>query len=157
MKSSSRRPRPPERRLRGWLAILRNLALFFAALVAATVVVELFPALKALESWMEDNEDSLLWVTLPVCFAGVFLLVGRMVWHLARHPDGKPLVFQIGELKRSAAERRRFPWLAALGGALVFAGVFGTCIVFAPMALKLILAALALYAIARIAWAVYRA
>lgn len=142
---------------RGWLEALRNAVYFLGALVVAAVVVEIFPALRELEAWMEDREDTLLWITMPICIAGVLLLAGRMGWHAVKHPNAGPLVFRIGDLKRSTTERRRFPWLAAWGAALIFVGVLGTLIVVTPIALKLLLAAVALYAVVRTGWAVFRA
>jgi hypothetical protein len=72
--------------------------------------------------------------------------------------------FSLAELKRALASgaalrdpvwRRRT--CAAAGGLLIFLGVFGLMIVVAPLALKLLLAAVVLYALGRIAWAALRA
>ncbi len=72
--------------------------------------------------------------------------------------------FSFVELKRAAASgavlrdpvwRRRVA--AACGGMLIFLGLFGSFIVITPLALKLLLAAAVLYALARIAWGLARA
>jgi len=72
--------------------------------------------------------------------------------------------FPLRELKHAIASgailgdpvwRRRL--CAVCGGMLIFLGVFGALIVVAPLALKLVLAAVALYALVRVAWAFVRA
>jgi hypothetical protein len=72
--------------------------------------------------------------------------------------------FSFAEAKRALASgtalrdplwRRRA--CAAAGGLLIFLGVFGLMIVVTPLALKLLLAAVVLYALARVAWAALRA
>jgi Protein of unknown function (DUF3592) len=72
--------------------------------------------------------------------------------------------FPLRELKLAIASgailgdpvwRRRL--CAVCGGMLIFLGVFGAFIVLAPLALKLLLAAVVLYVLVRIAWAFARA
>lgn len=142
---------------KGWLRTARNTVYFLGALLVAAVVAELVPALQELEAWMEERETLLVTVTGTLAGIGVLMLVGSMLAHMIRSPGAPSLEFRIGDLKRSAAERRRFPWTAAVGGAGIFFGVFGTLISVAPMALKLVLAAIALYAIVNIVLAVIRA
>lgn len=72
--------------------------------------------------------------------------------------------FSLSQLKRALASgailsdstwRRR--GCAAFGAALLFLGIFGSLIVIAPLALKLILATVVLYVLVRIVWAYARA
>ena len=142
--------------VREWLGIFRNVVYFLGALVLASVVVHMFPALRELEEWMEDRESSLLWLTIPVTMVGVALLLGGIALHFRRFPKSRG-TFLLRHLKESPALRAQFPWIAALGATLIFVGVFATCIVVSPIELKLLLGVLALYAIVRTAWAVYRA
>lgn len=179
-----------------------NLGLFFAALVAATVLAELVPGLKAVDAWIAARREELLIVTIAGSAGGIFLLVGAVIVMLME--GGEPMdhtavenqsramrdarrlpyawrassyrlfgrgagaaghdqfslmelkgAFASGALLRDPVWRRR--GCAAAGGLLIFLGVFGLMIVVAPLALKLLLAAVVLYALARVAWAAVRA
>lgn len=72
--------------------------------------------------------------------------------------------FSLAELKRaiaSGALLRETAWrrraCAALGALLIFLGLFGTLIVVTPLALKLVLTAVALYVVLMLAWGFVRA
>lgn len=191
-------PEIEQKKPRPLLRMLRNLALFFAALFVAGVVGELFPALKALESWMAQERAPLLYATGGAALLGVFLLVGAALALLMER--GEPLshqeieqhqramrdaaalgyarrissyrlfgvgagaagheefplrdlkrAFASGAVLRDSAWRRRA--VALLGAALIFAGLLGIFIVISPLALKLVLAAVVLYACTRTALA----
>ena len=187
------------RTLTRWVA---RLALFFAALIAAGVIGELFPGLKALEAWMADLRMPLLFATGGGAIVGVFLLIGSMITMLME--SGKPMShtdvenqqrsmrdaaapqrvwrastyrlfgtgagasgydeFSFAQLKRAIESgsalrdpvwRRRL--CAACGAMLIFLGLFGSFIVISPLALKLLLAVLVLYALVRITCGYMRA
>lgn len=136
-----------------------RLGFFFAALIAAAVLAELVPGLKAVDLWIATRREELLIVTISGSLGGILLLVGAVIAGAAGHDQ-----FSLMELKGALASgavlrdpvwRRRA--CAAAGGLLIFLGVFGLMIVVAPLALKLLLAAGVLYALARIAWAAWRA
>lgn len=63
--------------------------------------------------------------------------------------------FRTGAILREAAWRRRL--CAICGAALMFFGMFGAFIVLSPLALKILLAAVVLYVVARTTWGFIRA
>ena len=66
-----------------------NLALFFAALIVAAVILELVPELKELEAWMTDQRLPLVLATGGMALLGVFLLIGAMISMLME--GGEPM------------------------------------------------------------------
>jgi hypothetical protein len=63
--------------------------------------------------------------------------------------------FASGAILREKLWRRRL--VAMLGAAMIFFGVFGAAIVYTPLGLKILLAAVVLYAVVRTVWGLVRA
>ena len=159
---------------------IASLAVFFGALFAAAVVVELVPALQDLEAWMEDRQFELLLVTGGLAACGVTLLVGSVLmmmmdddtsigqpssgkarqsrrWAVAREFSFRELKDAVssGAAFRSRAWTR--PFGAACGALLILVGVPGVIIVVAPMALKLLVTGVLGYALVRLGWGLAKA
>lgn len=119
------------------------------------VVIQLLEdveALRPLAAFFETHRRTGLLVTLPAAAAGFALFMGGIL-HLVLTSRGPSEAFTLGELKaalrrgtwrRSAAWRRRV--LVVLGVALFTLGLFGLFIVVGPVGVKLLLAAVLLYA-----------
>lgn len=109
-------------------------------------------ALRPLAAFFDRHRETGLLVTLPAAVLGFALFMGGVL-HLVLTSRGPSEAFTLAELKaalrtgrwlRSATWRRRV--VVVLGVALFALGLFGLFIVVGPVGVKLLLAAVLLYA-----------
>lgn len=89
---------------------VRNLAIFFAALMVAAVIAEL-PALKAFDTGIEARQPELLRIALATAIAGILLLAGAGV-ALVLASGQRMSHAQVEDQLRRMSEAQRLPWFS---------------------------------------------
>lgn len=152
------RPAPPAPSPRSWLREKLVLARNVVIALAVIAIGEMIPPLRALETYLAAHRAAWLWAAGVVAAVGVVLLAGGGA-HMALaagSPSGASDEASFAELKaawrrrawRRSARWRRF-FVMAAGGVLTAFGVCGVIFVAGPPGIKLLIALVTAYWVAR--------